>query len=150
MLIIYCYKKELYILKSCEIRRITSKNGWKLLHGKHFENGSETRVTRACGGRFLKVWCSELLLSRRCVLSAVCFYWHIWNGVRTYAFSRKSLLHDYWNIMLVRSWQNLKVARLRHIFTYLYHVVFVFCGVFDLSVCNTARKSLYVNVLLRV
>ena len=27
ILIIFCYKKELYILKSCEIRRITSKNG---------------------------------------------------------------------------------------------------------------------------
>ena len=142
MLIIYRYKKELYILKSCETRRITSKNGWKLLHGKHFENASETRVARACGGRFLKVWCSELLSSRLRLLLAVCFYWHIRNGVRTYAFSRKSLLLDYRNIMLVRSWQNLRVARLRRIFTCRYRVVFVFFGVSDLSVCTAAWVGL--------
>lgn len=70
------------------------------------------------------------------------FYWHIRNGVRTYAFSRKSQLRDYWNIMLVRSWQNLKVARLRHIFTCRYRVVFVFFGVSDLSVCNAAWVGL--------
>ena len=53
--------------------------------------------------------------------------------------------------MLVRSWQNLRVARLRRIFTCRYRVVFVFFfGVSDLSVCTAARKSLYVNVLLRV
>ena len=145
MLIIYCYKKELYILKSCETRRISSKNGWKLLHGKHFENASETRVTRVGGERFLKVWCSELLSSRLRLLLAVCFCWYIRNGVRTYAFSRKRQLHDYWNIMLVRSWQNLKVALLRHIFTCWYCVVFGFFGVFDLSVVNAAWVGLYAN-----
>ena len=76
------------------------------------------------------------------ILSAVCFYWHIRNGVRTYAFSRKSLLLDYRNIMLVRSWQNLRVARLRRIFTCRYRVVFVFFGVSDLSVCTAAWVGL--------
>ena len=55
MLIIYRYKKELYILKSCKTRRISSKNGRKLLHGKHFENASETRVAECVAEGFLKV-----------------------------------------------------------------------------------------------
>ena len=70
------------------------------------------------------------------------FYWHIRNGVRTYAFSRKSQLRDYWNIMLVRSWQNLKVARLRHIFTWRCCVVLVLRRVWFIFVQCGSEESL--------